>query len=67
MVGAVAVSFTVRVVVLGVKTDQIVERKTVVASDEIDALFGLALFVLVDIRASCQPESHCPGRSVVAL
>jgi hypothetical protein len=25
------------------------------------------LFVLVDIRASCQPESHCPGRPVVAF
>src|SRR5208337_2625691 len=43
---AVAVSFRVRLVVLAIVRNKIVQRETVVAGDKIDALFGLLPFAV---------------------
>ena len=50
-VGAVAVLFTVCLVVLPVVRDQIVQGEPGVAGDEVDALLGLAFLVAVDLGA----------------
>jgi hypothetical protein len=42
-------ALAVREVVLLVVGDHVVQRETVVTSDEVDALLGLALLVRVDI------------------
>ena len=55
VVRAVAIVFAVRLVVLVVVRDEIVQREPVVTGDEIDALLGLALFMAVEIGAPEQP------------
>src|SRR6516162_3338741 len=54
MVRSVTISFAVRLVVLAVERNQVVERETVVAGHKIDALLGFALLLLIDIRAPGQ-------------
>ena len=65
MICSVAVSFAVRLVVLAVVGDQIVERKPVVAGHEIDALLGFTLFSLVNVRAPRQPERQGTDGSII--
>ena len=55
VVGAVAVVLAVGLVVLRVVGDEIVQREAVVAGDEVDAGFGLAPLVAVDLGAAQQP------------
>ena len=62
VVGAVAVVLAVRLVVLVVVGDEVVEREAVVAGHEVDALLGLALLVAVDLGAPDQPVRHAPHR-----
>ena len=54
IVVAVAVFFAVRLVMLLVVADEIVEGEAVVRGDEIDARVGTAAAVLVEIGASRQ-------------
>src|SRR5262249_41079502 len=63
IIGPVPVFFAVRLVVLVVVRDKIVEREAVVTRDEIHALFGLALFVAVHFGASDHAIGHAPDRS----
>ena len=51
MVASITVSFAIRLVVLVVERNEVIERKAVVAGYKIDALFRLPLFLLVDIGA----------------
>src|SRR5439155_6055888 len=62
VVGAVAVLLAVRLVVLPVVRDQIVEREAVVTGHEVDALLGLALLVAVDLGAADQAVGEAPER-----
>ena len=56
VVGAVAVVLAVRLVVLLVVRDEIVEREPVVAGDEVDALLRLSFLVAVDVGAAHEPR-----------
>src|SRR5437667_6677171 len=67
MVVPVALLFSVRLFVLVLVGNQIVQGKAIVARYEIDALFGLALLVLIDVRTPGQPKSYGTGRSVNAF
>ncbi len=67
VVGAVAIPLPVRLVVLDVVGDEVVQREAVVAGDEVDALLGLAALVLVHVRAADQPAGERADRPVVAL
>ena len=64
---AVAVVLAVRLVVLAVVRDDVVEREPVVAGHEVDRLLGLAAEVRVDVGAgragAGRPPTPCPGRS----
>ena len=60
VVGAVAVVLAVRLVVLPVVRDQVVQREAVVAGDEVDALLRLPLLVAVQVRAAEQPRREPP-------
>ena len=65
--GAIEIVVTVRLVVLGVVGDEVVEREAVVAGDEVDALFRLALLVPEHVGAAGQPVRQRMDRSAVAL
>ena len=65
VVGAVAIVFAVRFVVLLVVGDQIVQREAVVARDEIDALLGFALLVAVDVGTADQPVGEARRPSLL--
>ena len=49
--GTVPVVFTIRLIVFLVVGHEIVERETIVTSDEIDALFRFAPLVPIDVGA----------------
>ena len=66
VVGAVAVVLAVRLVVLAVVGDEVVEGEAVVTGDEVDALLGLALLVAVERRAADQAVGEALDRAVVA-
>ena len=63
VVRAVAIVFAVRLVVLVVVGDQVVEREAVVAGHEVDALLRLPFLVTVDVRAAEQPRGEAGHRS----
>ena len=65
--GAVEIAVTVRLVVLGVVGDEVVQREAVVAGDEVDALLRLALLVPVHVGAAGQPVRQGRHGSGVAL
>ena len=67
VVRAVAVAFAVRLVVFVVVRDQIVERESVVAGDEVDALLRLPLLVTVEVRAAEQPRREAGHRAALTL
>ena len=61
VVGAVTVVFAVRRVVLVVVGDQVVEGEAVVTGHEVDALFGLAFLVAIDLGTAQQAVGQaCP-------
>src|SRR5262249_20268690 len=62
VVRAVAIAFAIGLVVLAVVGDQIVERETVVAGDEIHALLRVALLMSIDLRTAHQAIRE-PGNS----
>ena len=62
VVGAIAVVLAVGLVMLIVVGNEVVEREAIVACYEVDALFGLALFVAVDFGTSYQPVRDAPHR-----
>ena len=62
VIGAVAVVLAVRLVVFLIVGDEIVERETVVAGHEVEALLCLALLVAVDLGTADQPVGHAPQR-----
>src|SRR6266436_3583299 len=64
---AVPVAFTIRLVLLVIVRNQIVQREAVVAGHEIDALFGLPFLVAEDVRAAARSLRQQPYRAVVAL
>src|SRR4029434_4830671 len=66
VVGAVTVVFPVRLVVLVVVGDQIVEGETIVTRHEVDALLGLAFLVPVDLRATEYAVRQAPHHPLVA-
>src|SRR5207253_8028101 len=66
VVAAVAVLLAVRLVVLAVVRDQVVEREAIVARHEIHALLWLALFVAVDLGAASLAVGEAPQRAVRA-
>src|SRR5207342_2387595 len=55
VVGAVAVGFAVRFVVLAVVGDEVAKRETVVRRDEVDRREGLATVALVEICRAAEP------------
>ena len=57
---AVAVVLAVRLVVLLLVRDQVVEREAVVAGDEVDAGLRIAVLVAVDVRAAEEPLGEVP-------
>ena len=66
-VAAVAVALAVRLVVLRVVRDEVVEREAVVAGDEVDAGPGLAVLVAVDVRAAEEALADRADQAPVAL
>ena len=60
VVGAVAVSLAIILVVFLVVRDEVIQRKTIVAGYEIDALLGFALLVTVNLRTADDPIRHSP-------
>ena len=64
---AVPVAFAIRLVVLVVVGNQIVQREAVVAGHEIDALFGLPFLVAEDVRTAERSLRQQPDRAAVAL
>src|SRR5579862_7745540 len=66
VVCAIAVVFTVRLVVLLIVGAEVVQREAVVAGHEIHACFGLAFLVSIDLRASEQPVGHDPDKALIA-
>ena len=65
VVGAVSILFAVGLVVFIVVGDHIVERETIVAGDEVQALLGLALLMAIDFMAADEPIGRC-GRAIRA-
>src|SRR4051812_20081883 len=63
IVGTIAAVFAIGFVVLALVGDQIVERKAVVAGDEIDALFRLAILVSIDLRAANEAVGKAAQRA----
>ena len=66
VVGAIAVSLAIVLVVFLVVRDQIIQCKTVVAGHEIDALLGLALLVAINLWTADHPVRHSPHRTGLA-
>mgnify|MGYP003694180711 CR=1 FL=1 len=66
VVGAVAVVLAVRLVVLAVVGDEIVQGEAVVTRHEVDALLGLALLVAVERRAADQAVGKPLDRAFLA-
>src|SRR5207247_1384304 len=64
---AVPVPFAIRLVVLVVIGDQIVQRETVMAGHKIDALFGFSFLVAENIGAAERPLRQQPDRPTVAF
>ena len=64
---AVLVAFAVRLIVLFVVADQVVERETIVRGDEIDARIWASSAVLIKIGAAGQPISHLADAALVAF
>ena len=62
LVGPVAIVLAVRLVVLAVVRDEVVQREAVVTRDEVDAVLGLAFLVAVDVRAAEQPSPRRVAR-----
>ena len=63
VVRAIAIVLAVRLVVLGLVGNKVVQREAVMASDEIDALLGLSFLMCVDIGAAQNPVRHPSDRS----
>jgi hypothetical protein len=66
VIRAVAILFTIRFVVLVVLGDEIVHSEPVVAGNEVDALFGFAFFVAIDLRAAEQAVGDSSSGTVIA-
>ena len=64
---AVPVSFAIRLVVLVVVGNQIVQREAVMAGHEIDALFGFSFLVAENVGAAERPLRQQPDRPAVAF
>src|SRR6516165_4921117 len=60
VVCAVAVAFSVRLVVLLIVRNKVVERKSIMTCHKVYALFSLALLVTIDIVASEHPVGKTP-------
>ena len=67
VVGAVAVALAVRLVVLRIEADQVVQRKPVVRRDEVDARVRLAAALLIEVAAARQAVAHFADLSGVTL
>src|SRR5262249_3672226 len=57
----------IRLVVLAVERDEIVQSEPIMAGDEIDALFGFAILMCIDVGTSREPTGHRADSTVVAL
>ena len=66
LVRSIAVAIAVFFIVLVVVGDEVVQRKAVVAGDEVDALLRLALFPAVNTRTAKQTIGRSPGLLVRA-
>src|SRR5262249_14976968 len=66
VVRAIAVSVAVCLVVLLVVGNEVVECEAVVARYEVDALFGLALFMAVKLRTTEEPVGNPRHRTIIA-
>ena len=66
VVGAVAISLAVGLVVLLVVGNQVVQGEAVMAGDEVNALLGLALLMAVNLGAADQPVGEAPERALRA-
>src|SRR5262252_6766803 len=66
IVGTVTVVFTVRLVVLVVVGDQVVQGEAIVTRHEVDTLFGLAFLVPVYLGAAKQAVGKTSHRPLVA-
>src|SRR5215472_5266187 len=66
VVSSVTVVLTVRLVVLLTVRDEIVQRKAVVTSNEIDACFGRASLMTVNLRATEQAIRKPSNRALIA-
>src|SRR5262249_45829333 len=60
VVGAIAVIFSVCLVVFSVVRDKVIQCETIVARYEVDALFGLAFFVSVNLRTADDSVRYTP-------
>src|SRR3974390_578395 len=60
VVSAVAIAFAVRVIVLRVVADEIVESEAIVAGYEIDALLRLALLMSIDFGTAKDAVRNAP-------
>src|SRR5512133_2508819 len=60
VIAAIAIVFAVRLVMFVIVGNEVVERKTVVARREVDALFGFAFSLAVNAGASGQTIGHPP-------
>ena len=64
---AVAIFFAVGLVVLFIVAHQILQRKTIVGSDKIDARIGQAAIVTVEIARAGQAKAERADLSLVAF
>src|SRR5262249_30282401 len=66
VIRAVVVVLAVGVVVLAIVRDEVIQRETVVAGDEVDALLGLAVLVTIDVGTAEQSVRHIANRPGIA-
>src|SRR6185436_12115381 len=64
IVGAVAITLTVRLVVFLVIGHEVIQSETVVASDKVYALLGFPLFVPVDLGTAEEPVGQPTCKTV---
>ena len=60
-IATVAIRLAVRLVVLAVVGNEVVQREAVVAGDEVDALFRLALLHAIDVGAAQNAATRAPA------
>ena len=60
VIGPIPVIFKVRLIVFPVIRDKVVERETVVAGDEVDAVIGRPSVISVEVGRSCESPSEIP-------